>query len=189
MVLPRRFIEVSIPVFLIGASLLVVRVPDDFAKMALLASGLMVVDLLAGKAQRSIMRRALTYVIAAQVGYLWIVYQPDSVFGAYTEMIETLFFMLIAISFAVAVKFSPGRRKIEFELNATDYLLAFCLLAVLIVSKGDLWGAIGLSFIVQMIVIFYACELLITEKRSGGWNWLGIASMSAGLVLGVRGLW
>jgi hypothetical protein len=40
---------------------------------------------------------------------------------------------------------------------------------------------------VQIIVVFYACELLITEKR-GGWSWLSISSMIAGLVLGVRGL-
>jgi hypothetical protein len=38
-----------------------------------------------------------------------------------------------------------------------------------------------------MIVVFYACELLITEKRSG-WSWLSISSMAAGVILGVRGL-
>lgn len=186
-VLPRRFIAISIPVFLIGGSLLVEQVPGDFAKMALLVSGLIIVDLFAGKVQRSMMRRALIYVIAAQVGYLWTTFQPPFLLEAYTPIIETLFFILIAIAFAVAVKFSPRRRKIEFELTATDYLVAFCLLAVLIISRGDLWGSGNLSFIVEMVVIFYACELLITEKR-GGWSWLSLASLAAGLILAVRGL-
>lgn len=186
-VLPRRFMAISIPVFLVGASLLTTRVPDDFAKMSLLVSGLILVDLFAGKAQRSIMRRALIYVIAAQVGYLWVSYPPWTVFGGYTELIETLFFMLVAVAFAAAVKFSPRRRKIEFELSATDYLVAFCLLAVLAISRGDFWGGDNLGFVVQMVIIFYACELLITEKR-GGWNWLSLASMAAGIILGVRGM-
>ena len=77
--------------------------------------------------------------------------------------------------------------RIEFELTATDYLVAFCLLAVLIISRGHLWGSGGVAFVVQMIVVFYACELLITEKRSG-WSWLSISSMAAGVILGVRGL-
>jgi UDP-GlcNAc:undecaprenyl-phosphate GlcNAc-1-phosphate transferase len=186
-ILPRRFMAISIPVFLVGASLLTTQVPDDFAKMSLLVSGLILVDLFAGKTQRSIMRRALIYVVAAQVGYLWVNYPPWSVLGGYTELVETLFFMLVAVAFAAAVKFSPRRRKIEFELSATDYLVAFCLLAVLVISRGDLWGGGNLEFVVQMVIVFYACELLITEKR-GGWNWLSLASMSAGIILGVRGM-
>ncbi len=185
-ILPRRFMAISIPVFLVGASLMTTSVPDDFAKISLLVAGLILVDLFAGKAQRSIMRRALIYVIVAQVGYLWVNYPLLHIFGDYTSIIETLFFLLVAVAFAVAVKFSPRRRKIEFELSATDYLVAFCLLAVLIISRGGLWGAGSLGFVVQMVIIFYACELLITEKR-GGWNWLSLSAMAAGIILGIRG--
>ena len=66
-------------------------------------------------------------------------------------------------------------------------LVAFCLLAVLAISRGDFWGGDNLGFVVQMVIIFYACELLITEKR-GGWNWLSLASMAAGIILVVRGM-
>jgi hypothetical protein len=38
-----------------------------------------------------------------------------------------------------------------------------------------------------MIVLFYASELLITEKR-GGWSGLTIGAMVAGLIMGARGL-
>ncbi|VAW75254.1 Undecaprenyl-phosphate alpha-N-acetylglucosaminyl 1-phosphate transferase [hydrothermal vent metagenome] len=186
-VLPRRFMAISVPVFLVGASVLSTHVPDDFAKMSLLVSGLILVDLFAGKMQRSIMSRALIYVITAQVGYLWVEYTPMHIFGGYTGTIETLFFTLIAVAFALAVRFSPRRREIEFELSATDYLVAFCLLAVLIISRSGLWGVGNLEFVIQMVILFYASELLITEKR-GGWNWLSLSAMAAGLILGVRGL-
>lgn len=186
-VIPRRFLAVSIPFFLIGASLCVSTVPDDFSKMSLLVAALILLDLFVGSGQQSLMRRALIYVVAAQVGYLWVTYRPDY-WAGFAELGEALFFTMIAAAFAAAVKFSPRRRKIEFELTATDYLVAFCLLAVLIISRGHLWGSGSVAFVVQMIIVFYACELLITEKR-GGWSWLSIASMVAGIILGVRGLW
>jgi len=132
------------------------------------------------------MRRALIYVVAAQIGYLWVNYQPPWI--PYAEALETSLFLLMAIAFAVAVKFSPRRRKVEFDLTATDYLVAFSVLAVLITSRGNLWGHGSVAFVVQMVIIFYACELLITEKR-GGWSWLSVWSMVAGLVLAVRGLY
>ena len=185
-VIPRRFLAISIPFFLVGASLSVNAVPDDFAKMSLLVAALILLDLFVGRGQQSIMRRALIYIIAAQVGYLWVTYRPDYWIGV-AEIGEALFFTLIAAAFVAAVKFSPRRRKIEFELTATDYLVAFCLFAVLIISRGNLWGVGNVEFIVQMIIVFYACELLITEKR-GGWSWLSIGSMVAGVILGVRGL-
>ncbi len=185
-VLPRRFLAISIPFFLMGASLFVQSVPDDFAKMSLLVAALILLDLFVGSGQHSIMRRALIYIIAAQVGYLWVSYRPDYWEG-FADVGEALFFSLIALAFTAAVKFSPRRRKIEFELTATDYLVAFCLLAVLIISRGHLWGSGSVTFVVQMIIVFYACELLITEKR-GGWSWLSLGSMIAGIILGVRGL-
>lgn len=185
-IIPRRYLAVSIPFFMICASLLVDHVPDDFAKMALLVAALILLDLFARSGQQSILRRAMIYIVAAQVGYLWVTYRPPYWYGL-AELAEVMFFILIAVAFAAAVKFSPRRRKIEFELTATDYLVAFCLLAVLVISRGHLWGSGSVAFVVQMIVIFYACELLITEKR-GGVSWLSIGSMVAGLVLGVRGL-
>lgn len=183
-VAPRRFLSISIPLFLVSASLLVVKVPDDFAKMSLLVSALIVVDLFAGRRNPTFMRRALIYVIAAQIGYLWVNYRPAWI--PYADVLETFLFLLMAIAFAVAVKYSPRRRKVEFDLTATDYLVAFSVLAVLITSRGNLWGGGSVAFVVQMVIIFYACELLITEKR-GGWSWLSVWSMVAGLILAAKG--
>lgn len=186
-ILPRRFLTFSIPFFMVGASLCVNAVPDDFAKMSLLVAALILLDLFFGSGQQSIMRRALIYIVAAQVGYLWVTYRPDY-WAGFAEVGEALFFTLIAVAFAAAVKFSPRRRKIEFELTATDYLVAFCLVGVLVISRGHFWGSGSVTFVVQMIIVFYACELLITEKR-GGWSWLSMGSLTAGIILGVRGLW
>ncbi len=185
-VLPRRYLSVSIPFFMVAGSLFVAYVPDYFAKTSLLVSAMIMLDLVARRRFHTLLHRAMIYIITAQVGYLWATYQPHY-WSGYAELAEALFFVLIAVAFAAAVKFSPRRRKIEFELTATDYLVAFCLLAVLIISRGHLWGSGSVAFVVQMIVLFYASELLITEKR-GGWSGLTLGAMAAGLIMGARGL-
>ena len=184
-IVPRRFLAIGIPLYLIGTSLIVERVPSDFAKMSMLVAGLMALELFFGNAPRSIMRRALIYITAAFIGYLGISYTPlwlDSM-----EPAKTVFFILIAIAFVVAVKYSPRRRKIEFETTATDYLVVLCLVAVLMVSKGNFWGSDGVMFVVQMVIIFYGCELLIMEKR-GNWSGLSTAALVTTVILAIRGL-
>ncbi len=184
-VVPRKFLSIGIPFYLVSASLVVERVPSDFAKMSVLVAGLLALEIFFSKTPRSIMRRALIYITAAFIGYLSISFTPD--WAVFFEPAKTLFFILTAIAFAVAVKFSPRRRKNEFETTATDYLVVFCLVAILTISKGDFWGNDGVMFVVQMIVIFYGCELLIMEKR-GRWSGLSIASLIAAVILAVRGI-
>ena len=184
-VVPRRFLSIGIPFYLVSASLVVERVPSDFAKMSALVAGLLAIEIFFNKTQRSIILRALIYITAAFIGYLGISYTPDWL--VYFEPVKTVFFILTAVAFAVAVKFSPRRRKTEFETTATDYLVVFCLVAILTISKGDFWGNDGVTFVVQMIVIFYGCELLIMEKRDR-WSGLSIASLVAAVILAVRGI-
>ena len=184
-IVPRRFLSIGIPIYFIGTSLIVERVPSDFAKMSLLVAGLMTLELSFGNAPRSIMRRALIYIVAAFVGYLGISWTP--IWMEFLEPSKTVFFILIAVAFAAAVKFSPRRRKTEFETTATDYLVVFCLVAVLMVSKGNFWGSDGVMFVVQMVVIFYGCELLIMEKR-GKWSGLSAAALVTAVILALRGL-
>jgi len=184
-IVPRRFLAIGIPLYLIGTSLVVERVPSDFAKMSMLVAGLMALELFFGNSPRSIMRRALIYITAAFIGYLGISYTP--LWLESLEPVKTVFFILTAIAFVVAVKYSPRRRKIEFETTATDYLVVLCLVAVLMVSKGNLWGNDGVMFVVQMVIIFYGCELLIMEKR-GNWSGLSTAALVTTVILALRGL-
>ncbi len=184
-VLPRRFLAIGIPLFLIGTSAILKWVPPDFAKMSIIVAILMAIEVLFSKSQNPVSQRALIYITATFVSYLGIKYEPDWL--PYLAPAKTSFFILIAIAFAVAVKFSPRRRKHEFTTTATDYLVVFLLLATLVISKGNLWGNEGILFVVQMTVIFYGCELLLTERR-GQWGGLSTAALLAAAILGVRGI-
>ena len=184
-VVPRRFLAIGIPLYLLVTALTIETVPADFAKLALLISGLMVLELFFGSGPHSIMRRALIYITAAFVVYLGISHRPE--WMAFVEPFNTAFFVLTALSFVAAVKFSPRRRKLEFNTTATDYLVVLLLMVVLAASKGDIWGNERIMFVVQMVVVFYGCELLIAEKRSR-WGGLSIASLVTAIILSVRGI-
>ncbi len=184
-VVPRRFLAIGIPVYLIVSALAIESVPRDFAMMSLLVLVLMILDVLFGKDPRTIIRRALIYITAAFVGFLSINHSPE--WMNYLEPLKTAFFTLIAVAFAAAVKFSPRRRKTEFNPTATDYLVVLCLIAMLIVSKGNLWGNEGIAFVVQIVVLFYGCELLISEKRKR-WGSLSSAVLITVGILSLKGL-
>jgi len=185
-ILPRRFLEIGIPVYLIGTSLVVEHVPKDFGELSLLVLGILIIEMFIGKTPRSIRRRALIYVTVVFVGFLSTKYPPTSL-EEWVDPIKVVFFALIALAFAAAVKFSPRRRKIEFETTATDYLVAFLLLAALIVSGGDLWGNEGVAFVVQLVILFYGCELQITEKRKR-WGILSSAATITAAIIAFKGL-
>ena len=58
---------------------------------------------------------------------------------------------------------------------------------MLIVSKGNLWGNEGIAFVVQIVVLFYGCELLISEKRKR-WGSLSSAVLITVGILSLKGL-
>jgi UDP-GlcNAc:undecaprenyl-phosphate GlcNAc-1-phosphate transferase len=183
-VMPRRFLSFSVPFYIVFMSFIVTTVPRDFAVMSGLAFSLMGVEVLFKTGPRSITRRALIYIIAVSVVYLGVNYSPNVLLDM--NLVETVFFTLLAIAFAVSVKFSPGRRKVEFNTTPMDYLVVVVMVASLIASKGEVWGNNTLLFVVEMIIILYTCELLSTENRDQ-WNGLSVAVFIASMVLFFRG--
>jgi UDP-GlcNAc:undecaprenyl-phosphate GlcNAc-1-phosphate transferase len=184
-VAPRKFLSIGIPVYLVSTSLLIEGVPRDFAVVSALISVLIIIEVLFGRAPRSIIRRALIYITVVFVVFLGINYPPK--LADIAEPLVALFFVLVALSFAVAVKFSPRRRRVEFKTTATDYLVLSVLLGSFVASKGAIIGDSAMLLAIEIIVIFYACELLVTENRER-WNWLTVASLVTVLLLAVRGL-
>lgn len=184
-VAPRKFLSFGIPIFLVASSLLIESVPRDFAVMAALIAVLITIEMLFGNAPRSTMRRALIYITAVFIVFLGINYPPELAYIA--EPAVALFFTLVALSFAVAVKFSPRRRKVEFKTTNMDYLVLSVLLGSFVASKGQVIGDTAMVFAIEIIVIFYACELLVTESRER-WNGLAVGSLATVLILSARGL-
>lgn len=182
---PRVLLSFGVPAYFIGTALWVDKIPRDFGSMSALVLLLILIETFRGNNPRSITRRALIYVIAIFVAYLGVNYPPE--WWGWIQPLETVFFGVLAISFALAVRFSPRRRRIEFDPTAMDYLLVLLLIAGLIASAGNLIGNHIIVFVIEVAILFYACELLITEKREK-WNILTLATIATTIIIAIRGL-
>jgi hypothetical protein len=184
-VAPRRFLDMVIPGYLIIGSLIAIDVSRDFGLAAAGVFVFLLIEPIFNKTTRSIVRRALIYLVAAFVIYLHFDY-PKFI-DAWIQHFRVLFFFLIALSVAVAVRFSPRRRKFEFETTAMDYLMVFMVFAALgylTFQQTENW--IGI-FVIKLIVVLYACELSIIEKRER-WTPLTVSSLLAAAILAAQGL-
>jgi UDP-GlcNAc:undecaprenyl-phosphate GlcNAc-1-phosphate transferase len=184
-VIPRRFLDITIPGYLVIGSLIIIEVPRDFSIAAAVIFILLLLEPFINKTTRSIVRRTLIYLIAAFVIYLHFDY--PSVLTPWMTPLRYGFFFLIALSVAAAVRFSPRRRRFEFQTTAMDYLMVFLVLAALgylTIQQAENW--IGM-FVVKLIIVLYACELSIIEKRER-WTPLSLASLIAAAVLAFRGV-
>jgi UDP-GlcNAc:undecaprenyl-phosphate GlcNAc-1-phosphate transferase len=182
---PRRFIEFAVPTYLLVTSASISGVPRDFGFAAAAICLLLLIESSLSSALRSIILRALVYIVATFVVYLNFNFPPLGVVWFDTVMMAL--FVLLAVAIAVAIKFSPRRREFEFKTTAMDYLMVLIILTSLIVSQTQtINNSMGL-FVFQVIILLYACEVLIIEKRER-WNALTLSSLATTGVLMVRGL-
>jgi UDP-GlcNAc:undecaprenyl-phosphate GlcNAc-1-phosphate transferase len=184
-VAPRRFLDVVIPAYLVIGSLLAKDVPRDFGVAAGVVFVLMVIEAVFTQAHRSIIRRALVYMTATFVIYLQLDY-PQAL-QSWAGLARMGFFFLVAGSVFTAIRFSPRRRKYEFNYTAMDYLMAIIVLITVVYSYFELHNDSIAFFVAKLVVVLYACELMMIEKRNR-WNILTISSLLAGGILAFRGV-
>jgi UDP-GlcNAc:undecaprenyl-phosphate/decaprenyl-phosphate GlcNAc-1-phosphate transferase len=182
---PRRFIDFAVPAYLLMTSTLIGAVPKDvgFASAGIFL--LLLIESSLSKTLRSIMLRALVYVVATLVVYLNYNFPPPPIAGL--NAFKMIFFVWLAGTIAVAIKFSPRRREFEFTTTAMDYLMALIVLTSLVVAQTQAGDRQISLFVFEVIVLLYACELLIIEKRER-WNILTFSSLATTGILMVRGL-
>jgi UDP-GlcNAc:undecaprenyl-phosphate GlcNAc-1-phosphate transferase len=184
-VAPRRFLDVVIPAYLVIGSLLAKDVPRDFGVAAGVVFVLMVVEAVFTQAHRSIIRRALVYMTATFVIYLQLDY-PQAV-QSWAGLARMSFFFLVAGSVFTAIRFSPRRRRYEFNYTAMDYLMAIIVLITVVYSYFELHNDSIAFFVAKLVVVLYACELMMVETRNR-WNILTLSSLLAGGILAFRGV-
>lgn len=187
-VLPRRILQVAVIVFIALGPLIAEKVPNDVGLLSVAIFLLMVVPYVT-RSTRSLLRRVLTYLVAALVVYLTTNFSPS--IPDWFEWAQMGYFALIGLSIAIAVRFSPRRREKEFRVTAMDYLLVFvvfgALLATVFFSQYPVVQYANSAFIVYLAVLLYACELLIAERREHPLG-LGAASFVATATMAFRGL-
>lgn len=184
---PRRALELLIPLYLVIVSAAISAVPRDFAWVSAALLVPLVLQFVFKSDWGSGPRRIAIYTATVFVVYLcaWDRTGWARQWAVYAEM---GYYALVALCAAVAIRFSPGRRKEEFVVTSLDYLLFFIVICSMLFSDYLPVGDFNVPiFIVALVVMLYAIELLIVERKTRT-DWLGRASAISLLIIAWRGL-
>jgi UDP-GlcNAc:undecaprenyl-phosphate GlcNAc-1-phosphate transferase len=181
-VVPRRFLEVVIPAYLAGTSLFVTDISPWTGRAAAVMSALLMMVYLFVRRAHSLIHRAILYLTVGVIAFEAGLHMTLRGWG---EIAESTLFVLLLVSVVVAVVFSPGRRKVEFRPTSTDYLTVLILFAGLIISGGALLQEQNTRLIVEMLILFYGIELIMTERRER-WHALSTATLGSAMILALR---
>ncbi len=185
---PRRFLEVAIPFYLVSVAVWLNDIPEDFGWVALVLSVVLALQALNIYPFRQSMRRSIIYTTAVFVIYLSILDRPTWQ-NEWVGYVEFLFYAAVGLSIFLAIRFSPRRRKEEFNVTALDYLLMFVVAASLIFSQAavDIGGFNVNVFIVVLCIILYGTELMLVERKKRA-DLLGKAAWLTLVIIALRGL-
>lgn len=180
--LPRRFLELAVPVYLVVASVTLVEVPRASSILSIALLSLMAAQAILAAGRAALVRRLVMFGVGAMVVYLSLVYRETQLW--WIDRAESGFFVLVAIAVVVAIRYSPTRRKEEFRTTGIDYLIVL-VVGLAVLAMGPRFGDLA-SMAVAMLVVVYAIELMITERRDR-WQGLGPAAVATLVILSVRG--
>jgi UDP-GlcNAc:undecaprenyl-phosphate/decaprenyl-phosphate GlcNAc-1-phosphate transferase len=157
--IPARILETGVSIFFIGGVLMAGTVPSDFGIAAVLLLTTLLLLLLA---KRSVMipYRLITFVTAGFAVYLLSSYPP--VWLLEQNIIIYIFFGLLTIATFLTARTLSNE---TFQITPLDYLVIVFAMVIAFVPESGLnaHGIIMMSL--QMIVLFYACEMIIQSIR------------------------
>jgi UDP-GlcNAc:undecaprenyl-phosphate GlcNAc-1-phosphate transferase len=180
---PRRFFELSVPLYLVLASLGTTYVPHEFGVGSVIVFLLLAANLIVIRDPRAISRRALLFCAAALVVYLSFRFPVQSY--AWLEPAHRVYLGILAAALLTAIRFSPGRREFEFRATAMDYLIIFVVVISLLAVGGAFQASVG--SIIGLLVLVYVIELMLSERRQRRQG-VGVASLIATAILAAKGL-
>ena len=157
---PVKAIETGLSLFIIGSALLINIVPVDFAISSLVLLLLLLFALITGFFGYQLYRLILFVTIGFSV-YLLTTYPVDWLSNQSNAVL--IYFIVMAVLGFITVKtFS----KKEFNITPLDYLvIVIALLIEILPVENEFRGNI-IWMIIQIIILFYICELLIQNMRN-----------------------
>ncbi len=157
---PEKAIETGLSLFIISSALLVYDVPVDFAVSSLVLLVLLSFNLITGFLSNHIYRLVLFVTIGFSV-YLLTTYPVDWLSKQY--YVVFVYFIVMGILGFITLK---TLSKKEFNITPLDYLVIAIALFIEILPGENESRENIIWMIVQIIILFYVCELLIQNMRN-----------------------
>lgn len=182
---PRRFLEVAVPLYLVVAVLVSDPIPREFSVLGIVAAVLIVLQYRLSAGTALVVRRVAIYSVVAAAAFFLSYY--TSIDQLLPRRLEQGYLTVVGLALAVAIKLSPRRRQEEFLTTPLDYLVGMVFLVVLVGSDFLPMDRANAGLIVRIIVMLYACELMIFERRRG-FDLFGIGCLVAALGIVLKSL-
>jgi len=148
-------------IYLFAVTFLTGTVAMDLAMMMLILCLIQLVSmLLINKGSFSWLERAGIYVLVTTICYLGM--DIDGVSKA-AMSISNIYFILLALGVIIGLRFSPGR---VFKITPLDFLVIFAAFVVPNLPGQFMRLDNAGEFLVRLIILFYAIELILTQISS-----------------------
>lgn len=177
---PTSLLKISIPIAFLTSVILPENIGFDLSVLSVVLLIILFVTLIVTKGKVSIIEKATIYVLCVLCVYLL---QNEGISESeYYDMLNYLF-VVIAVAFALRVKFSKDR---SFQVTPLDFLVI--LLAVVVPNIPNIGFEEGHidEMAIKLIVLFYASEAVI-NIMSTKWTLVRISLICSLAIAAVRG--
>jgi len=180
-ILPYRVLKGGVSLFIISAAIMSTDVPIDLgvSSLILLISLLMVITFnLFGNN----LYRLLMFVTIGFSVYLLSTFPPPWLLEQIS--LVYIYFLIITVLSFITIRITV---KDQFQITPLDYLVVIMAIIVGLAPGIDHGASSMIWMVVQLIVLFYACELVIQNMSSQFNSFTGISGLALALIA-FRGL-
>jgi UDP-GlcNAc:undecaprenyl-phosphate GlcNAc-1-phosphate transferase len=177
-ILPYRILKSGLSFFIVAAAIMTSDVPVDFGVSSLV----LLAAVIASRWFGDNLYRFVMFITIGFSVYLLSTYPP----GWLLEEISLVYFFFIImtlLSFIVA----RVTVKDQFQITPLDYLVVVMAVIVSMAPGIDHGASSMIWMVVQMIILFYACELVIQNMKSQTNSFTGAAGLAL-VLIAYRGL-
>ncbi|MFQ5644634.1 MAG: glycosyltransferase family 4 protein [Thiogranum sp.] len=182
MALDYRFMQGLLSVLLLATALFIEESPRDLSAAAGLLFSLLLARLVFGYRAWFLFLRLILFVTVAFCAYLAELYVPDSWVGIADARIAL--YIVLAVGVVLAVRFSQDE---FFRVTPLDYLVLLVVLVLALMFETGYTDASSIKLGLQLIVLFYAVEVVIKHMRSRV-NVFTVSALGFLGIVSVRGL-
>jgi len=154
--LPNQVLETGVMIFLVGAALMSVTVPVDIGASALVLLLMLLILVLVPRLANLLLLRLVVFVSIGFAVYLSTSYPPAWLLEQH--YLAFVYFAALTITGFMVFRMSSAT---NIRISTLDYLVIIIALIVAVVPENGDSGTGLIWMALQMIVLFYASELIL----------------------------
>ena len=179
--IPNRGLEAGVSLFLIGTAMMSNTVPFDIGISSLVLLVLLLVVSITGWMGESVFRLIIFVTVGFSV-YLLSTNPPEWLL--IESHIIYMYFGLLTVLAFLSARLMVSE---QFQITPMDYLVVMMALVIGFVQGSGFESEDMVWLVIQIIILFYACELIIQKMRKRLNRFTGSALLALALIA-LRGL-